>query len=282
MRWMNAVGVVVVTGLLGALSVPSLAAATEFRDSDRAHAYTMLRDLQREVGDAYFDPALKGVDLAANAEVAKQRIAKAASIGDTFSALAQFLLELDDSHTFFVPPRQTTIVDYGWRMGMVGDNCVVVRVKKGSDAERQGVAPGDLVKSVNGLKPTRETLWRLDYLFGVLRQQPGLHVELVSAKGAARELDLAADVRQVKKVVALIGADAGYDIARLYDEHAKASRRDQPVSAELGKQGFVVRLPTFTLDEDVMRELAHRALGHESLVLDLRGNHGGAVKSLHA
>ena len=281
-RRVSSSGVFIVACLLGWGTVPLRATAAEFRDSDRAHAYTMLRDLQRDVGDKYFDPALKGVDLAANAEVAKQRIAKATSIGETFAALAQFLLELDDSHTFFVPPRQTTIVDYGWRMGMVGDNCVVVRVKKGSDAERQGVAPGDLVKSVNGLKPTRETLWRLDYLFDVLRPQPGLHVEIVSAKGAARELDLAAEVREVKKVVALTGADAGFDIARIYDEQTKAERRDQPVSAELGKQVLVVRLPTFMLDEDVMRELAHRALGHESLVLDLRGNHGGAQKALQA
>ncbi|MEP6940286.1 MAG: S41 family peptidase [Rudaea sp.] len=272
----------VLAGLLVLLACVAPASAAEFRDSDRAHAITMLRDLQREVAEKYFDPAFKGVDLAANAEVAKGRIAKATSIGETFSALAQFLLELDDSHTFFVPPRQTTVVEYGWKMGIVGDDCRVVQVKQGSDAERQGVSRGDLVKSVNGLKPTRETLWRLNYLFAVLRPQPGLHVELVSAKGVARELDLAADVRQVKRVVALTGADAGFDIARIYDEQAKASRRDKPVIAELGKQVLVVRLPTFTLEEDEMRQLTHRALGHESLVLDLRGNHGGLLKSLQA
>jgi len=191
--------------LVSILSMTSHAATAEFSESDRSHAYTMLRDVQKEIEEKYFDPSYKGVDLGANAEVAKARISKATSIGESLAAIAQFVLELDDSHTFFVPPWQTANVDYGWEMGIVGDNCYVLSAKPNSDAARQGVTRGDIVKTVNGLAPTRDSLWRLEYLFHTLRPQPGLHVELMSANGAARELDLASDVRQRKKVVALTG-----------------------------------------------------------------------------
>jgi len=240
----------------------------------------MLTAVKREIEQTYFDPALKSVDFNANATVAKERIDKAESIGDAFSAIAQFVLELDDSHTFFLPPRQTVASDYGWLMGMVGDTCYVLRVKPGSDAARQGVAPGDVVKSVNGWRPTRATLWRIEYLFLVLRPQPGLHVELITPKGVERELNIAADVKQSKKVVSLVGAESGWDISRLIDEQAKQARERKPQIVESGKQVLVARLPSFSTDEGSVHQVLSRAHGREVLILDLRGNSGGAVDVL--
>lgn len=269
--------------LLGVAILPTAQASTgDFHESDRDHAYTMLRGVQQEIEQKYFDPAFKGIDLNAGAEVAKTRIAKATSIGEEFAAIAQFTAEMDDSHTFFIPPWQTASVDYGWTMGMVGDTCHVLNVKPGSDAARQGVTRGDVVKTVNGLRPARESLWRLEYLFHVLRPQPGLHVELTTPKGVARELDLAAEVKQRKKIVALTGADSGWDIARLMDERSKESREQQPTIVESGKQVLIVRLPTFAIEESAINQVLHRARGHETLILDLRGNRGGPVVSLQA
>jgi C-terminal processing protease CtpA/Prc len=141
--------------LVSIVSMTCHATTVEFRESDRSHAYTMLRDVQKQIEEKYFDPSYKGVDLGANAEVAKARISKATSIGETLAAIAQFVLELDDSHTFFVPPWQTATVDYGWDMGIVGDTCYVLGVKPSGDAARQGVKRGDIVKAVNGLIRSR-------------------------------------------------------------------------------------------------------------------------------
>jgi C-terminal processing protease CtpA/Prc len=242
----------------------------------------MLRDVQKQIEEKYFDPSYKGVDLAANAEVAKARISKATSIGETLAAIAQFVLELDDSHTFFVPPWQTATVDYGWDMGIVGDDCIVLGVKPGSDAARQAVVRGDVVKTVNGLAPNRDSLWRLEYIFHTLRPQPGLHVELLPANGALRELDLASEVRQRKKVVALTGEGSGWDIARLIDDQDKQAREQQPAIVDLGKQVLVVRLPTFAVENTVIEQFLGRARGHEVLILDLRGNKGGRVSAMQA
>lgn len=279
----TAISAVLALALLASI-VPMTSHATtaEIRESDLSHAYTMLRDVQKEIEEKYFDASYRGVDLGANAEVAKARISKATSIGETLAAIAQFVLELDDSHTFFVPPWQTATVDYGWDMGIVGDTCYVLGVKPSGDAARQGVVRGDIVKTVNGLTPNRDSLWRLEYLFRVLRPQPGLHVELIPANGAARELDLASDVRQRKKVVALTGEGSGWDIARLSDDQDKQAREQQPAIAELGKQVLVVRLPTFAVEDTVIQQFLGRARGHEVLILDLRGNKGGRVTAMQA
>jgi C-terminal processing protease CtpA/Prc len=257
----------------------ALAEDSDLRESDRSHALTMLRDVRRAIQENYFDAGFKGMDLGALADTAKTRIEKATTIGETLAAVAQFTLEFDDSHTFFVPPWQTAIVDYGWTMGLVGDVCYVIDVKAESDAAHQGVSRGDIVRSVNGLKPTRETLWRLEYLFRTLRPQPGLHVELLTPKSAVRELDLTAKVRQRKKVIALTGESSGWDIARIIDEQNQQAREQEPVVAEGGKV-LVVRMPTFMVDDGPIQQFLERARHHETLILDLRGNSGGRMAAM--
>ena len=253
--------------------------AEELRELVRARTYVMLRDVRQEIERNYFDPTFKGVDLGAKADLAKARIAKASSIGEAFAAIAQFVLELDDSHTFFVPPAQTVRVDYGWKMAMIEDGCYVVRVKPGSDAARQNVAPGDRVAAVNGFRPSRDNLWRLEYMFDVLRPQPGLHVELVPPAGNVRELDLAARVEHRKAIVDLTGAEGG-DIAHEIQESEKALDERQPTTAELGSDVLIVRLPSFSVPESSVQRILRLAHGHATLILDLRGNRGGSADNL--
>src|SRR5438067_1343693 len=119
-----------------------------------------------------------------------------------YGIIAQAVLDLNDSHTTFVPPSRTARINYGWRMQMIGDKCFVTAVQPGSDAEAKGLKPGDQVLSVNGFQPTRDNLWKMQYLFNVLRPQPGLQVEVVSPGGnQARQIELMAKIRQGKRVI---------------------------------------------------------------------------------
>lgn len=254
--------------------------AAEFRESDRAHAITMLRGVRREIEQSYFDTAFKGIDLNANADVAGARIAKANSIGEAFGAIAQFVLELDDSHTFFIPPEQTVRVDYGWDMGIVGNTCFVLRVRAGSDAARQGVARGDVVTAVNGFRPKRENLWRLEYLFKVLRPQPGLHVELIPSSGAARELDIAAEVHTQKRVMDLTVGNGKWDRATIIEQRENQQREMRPSTVAVGSQVLILRMPSFSIEEGLIRRALHAARNREVLIIDLRGNQGGSIAVL--
>jgi hypothetical protein len=63
------------------------------------------------------------------------RITSRIPIGQMLGTIAQVLIELEDSHTVFLPPSRAYTTDYGWTMQMIGDRCFVSSVDKGSDAE---------------------------------------------------------------------------------------------------------------------------------------------------
>jgi C-terminal processing protease CtpA/Prc len=184
--------------------------------------------------------------------------------------------------TYSVPPSQTVQVDYGWDMEVIGNACYIIRVREGSDAARQRVHPGDMVKEVNGLKASRENLWRLEYIFKLLQPQPGLHVELVTPTGVTRELDLAAQIHKRKRIMDLTGSDGGSDIARLIEEGEKQRKSIRPVAFELSDQIYIVKLPSFFAGRESVRQVLRSARGHEVLILDLRGNTGGDLETLKA
>ena len=97
-------------------------------------------------------------------KAANQKIDDATSNGQVFGIIAQVLIELDDSHTFLIPPERASRTDYGWQMQMIRDKCFVVAVEPGSDAEAKGVKAGDELVSVGGYPPVRSQLWKIKYL----------------------------------------------------------------------------------------------------------------------
>jgi C-terminal processing protease CtpA/Prc len=259
------------------LAAAPAATADGLSVSERRSATLMLEGMRKEIETDYFDPAFKGRDLNALAGVAKERIAKAGNISDALAAIAQFALELDDMHTFFSPPWLTVSVDYGWQMGMVGNFCYVIAIDPKSDAARQGVAVGYRVKTVNGFEPTRATLWRLEYLFNALHPVPGLHVELVSAAGQLRTLDLAAKVHPQRAVLDLSN---DIDSTHMQQNSEKAWMRIKPLTVRSIPGVLLVRMPSFMLTaSDVKRQFRDMFDG-DALILDLRGDHGGYADAL--
>ena len=255
------------------LSATPAHAADEWRPMERDQTRRMLGAMRDDIAKYYFDPAFGGVDLGQAYTTADARIGRATALPEALSAIAQFAMDLNDSHTYFIPPRQTVKVNYGWTMQSIGDACYVVDVRPGSDAARQGVSPGDRVQGVNGFRPTRANVWALRYMFQVLRPQPGLHVELLSVSGTARELNLAAEVRPRPAITDLRSNGGIQQIAIEFERHVSA-RKSFFVTLE--PDVVVWRLPSFAIpDADVATGLrmARRA---KALVLDLRDNGGGA------
>lgn len=150
---------------------------------ERERGLQMLKGTKELIKENYYDPKFHGMDLEARFKAAEEKMKQADSLGQIFGIIAQAVVELNDSHTYFIPPSRPVEIEYGWRMQMIGDQCYVVAVKAGSDAEAKGLKTGDAVISVDGFKPTRNTLWKMKYSYNLLRPQPGIRV-VVQSPGA--------------------------------------------------------------------------------------------------
>jgi carboxyl-terminal processing protease len=242
----------------------------------RKYGLVMLKAVKDDLEENYYDPNFRGVDIEARFKAAEARIKEADSVGHIFGAIAQMLFELNDSHTFFLPPHSSNRVAFGLQMQAVGDKVFVIAVKPGSDAEKKGVRVGDQVNSVHGFLPSRESLWKLTYMFYTLRPQPGLLLALQSPEGSQRRLEVTASVKQGKVIVDLGGLDY---IGRSRDAEDE-DRYNPQRHVEVGDNLLVWKAPTFVTNEAEVEEIMSKARKREALILDLRGNPGGYAETL--
>lgn len=243
----------------------------------RERGRTMLKTIKDDLKKNYYDPTLHGIDIEVRFKAADEKIKTADSIGQIFGIIAQVLLDLEDSHTFFLPPSRASRTDYGWQMQSIGDACFVTAIKPGSDAEAKGLNVGDQVMMVAGFEPYRENLWKLSYLINSLRPQPGLRVTVKSPDGKERQLDLMAKIRPGKIVKDLTSTMDYNDTMREAEDEDRLSR---PRHVEVGEELLILKMPDFSISESAVDDMIGKARKRPLLILDLRGNPGGYVKTL--
>lgn len=249
--------------------------------SDREDARTMLNTIKSDLQKYYYDPQYRGMNLDERFKAANDKIDQAASLAQLLGIVGQVLLDLDDSHTFFLPPGRTYRTDYGWQMKAIGDRCFVVAVKPKSDAETKGLKEGDEIVSIDGMKPTRENMWKILYLYHQIRPRPGMRLVITKPNGEEQQLDVAAKIEQGKKLVDTSVYGQGYDTGDLIREAENEARLNRQRYEELGDV-LVWKMPGFDQDAMQVRDTFGRVKKFKSLVLDLRGNGGGYVDTLLA
>ena len=242
----------------------------------RERGQTLLKLIQHDLKDNYYDPTFHGTNIEAVFQDADENIKAAQSTGEIFGIIAQVLSGLDDSHTFFIPPTYSDRVEYGVQIQAFGEKVLISAVKPGSDADNKGVKVGDEVLSFAGFKPTRNNLWKLTYLFYTLRPQSGIRLILQNQAGQQRQVDLIAKVSQGKLVIDLNSSDR-WDLIR---ESENEGRLQTLRYVEVGKDLFIWKLPSFEFSESQIETMVGKARKYENLILDLRGNPGGYLKIL--
>jgi carboxyl-terminal processing protease len=240
----------------------------------RELALDMLKDVHATLKSDYYDEKFHGVDIEARFGEATAVIEKATSFNQALGAIAWALDPLNDSHTFFIPPPRAYRLDYGWRMQMIGDQCYVTVVKVGTDAEQKGLKPGDLIKSVNKIVPTRESLWKLQYLLDVLRPQPGLLVDLQTPDGSERTLQIKAEIKEEKRL--LEPTDFFAEKLKWESGLEMMHRRSYEVNHDV----IVWKMPSYSMNEKGVDAMIGQSRDYKTLILDLRGNGGGRVDTL--
>lgn len=262
--------------LLALALLASGVAAQQFDRIERERWFSMLKNLRAEVKKNYFDENFKGVDMEARFNQAEEKLRAATTPGQARSAIAWALDGLNDSHTFFIPPRSTASYDYGWRMDMIGDACFIIAVRPKSDAEAKGIKPGDEILKLNGFKPTRADLWKMRYFFNILQPQPALRLELRSPDGSVRTVSPMARMRERKALL-----ETSWDGFSLFLEIQNDDRASESRYIEMGEELMIWNMPDFLISERQADGAMDMARKHKALILDLRGNGGGYVDTLN-
>jgi C-terminal processing protease CtpA/Prc len=252
-------------------------AQQQISNFDRGIAQDMLKTVAEDVQKHYYDPKMHGLDWDAEVTEAKRRIDKTDSWNMALSEIAALLDTLHDSHTLFFPPLRGQRYDYGWQYQMIGDHCFVTRVRPKSDAEAKGVKPGDEILTLNGYRPTRGNLWKMQYLSSVLQPQPALRLNAQDPAGNQRQLDVAAEIREGQGYGIFAGGGDLWDRERRKENlELLLHLRD----AEFGDQLMVLKVPEFFFSTSKMAEMIGKARRYPALILDLRGNPGGTIDNL--
>jgi C-terminal processing protease CtpA/Prc len=264
--------------VLAAIPSASLLSQQKIDNYNRERARAILHDAYDNVKKHYYDPKFHGLDIDARYKEYDQKVSDAASLSQSFGVIASFLYALKDSHTFFLPPSRPYRVDYGYRIQMFGNDCFVSRVRPGTDAESK-VHPGDQVLAYNKFTVTREDLWNINYYFNNLAPQKGSVLEIRDLSGQSREIAIDAKVRELKRVLDLTGQDGGGDIWDLMREEQNA---DHVVRQRWVDSGDVMiwKMPEFDLNDSEVDRIFGDARKRKTLILDLRGNPGGAILTL--
>ena len=256
----------------------SFAQADKMDSIGKQQIMGMLQNVKKAIKSDYYDanPQFGGMDLETRFKAAEEKLRTTESLGQAFSIIAQTIVDLNDSHTMFYPPARNAITEYGWRMRMYGDKAFITAVKENSDADKKGLRVGDEVLKVNGFRPARKELWKMLYYYEILSPKTTMTFEVKSPGGEVRQLQVATRVTPLKKTINLSDT---FDLSNAGRE-GDADKGATTYFKEVGNDVLVWKLPTFSFDPKDVGGFVGKAKNKKALILDLRGNGGGAVPTL--
>lgn len=240
---------------------------------DRDNAQAMLSMIKDDLKSNYYDQTFHGLNVEERFKVASGKTKLATTRDQLMGIVAQSLLDLNDSHTFLIPPSRAARIEYGWQMQMVGGDCYISAVKPKSYAEARGLKPGDRVLSVDGVRPTRDNFWKMLYRYYALMPSRTVRMAVRSpGDSEPHQLDISSKVQESAVVT-----NWGNLFIRYLSEEWDL---DHDRFFEVGNEMLVWKMPTFTVSKDHVDAIMGRARKFKTLVVDVRGNGGGYVDTL--
>lgn len=233
--------------------------------TNRERGLNMLDEIKDLIKQRYYDKKYRGIDIDERFKIAKERVKTLDTNWQIFRAIAQVLLEFNDSHTRFYPPNRANRVEYGFSMQMIGYNCFVTDVKKSSDAEAKGLKVGDVIVGVGQFNPTRENLWIMNYLLYALDPQASIKLYVLNPDKTEREIEVKATFKSIE------------ERRKEADKRRKEKKENPYKCQEINAELIACKLETFSVDKKYIDKMMKEVGGHRKMILDLRGNGGGYV-----
>lgn len=261
--------------LLISLLLPACATHRSIQQgAGQREAIYALNNIYRDLKKLYYDPQLRGQDMAAHYERALREVEQAGSQQERYAALSNFMDQLDDSHTFYIGYTPVALSDYGFGVRFYGETPIVSGTDEFGAAHKAGLRRGDEIVTFAGRPITRTNYRRIIKNFLAQEPIPVLPLQVRTPSQSLEQFHIAADTLALNKLT-------GKDFRRWY-----AARRDslersrQHVMITLHEQVMVWRLPNFNDAEIGLGKAMNRARQHGTLIIDLRGNPGGIIANL--
>jgi len=237
---------------------------------NRERGLIVLSRVKDEIKEYYYDPSFHGVDFNQIFNAAQEEINGLQTNLDILDTIALTVQKLDDSHTMFLPPYRLDHVEYGFSLQMIGDKCYIVDVRKGSDAEAQGLKIGDVVVSVGDIATARNTLWKIQYFLYYLEHRRTLTLTVKKDDGSTRVIETHSR---------MFTADEWRKELERRTKELKIAPELKSVPykcKEIGGDVIACKLYSFMESTGNIDDMMRKSVaGHKKLILDLRGNPGG-------
>jgi C-terminal processing protease CtpA/Prc len=275
MKWRFTIAIFAIAALAAQQTIH---AQQKISTMDRERAEDMLQIIRDDVKKHYYDSNYHGIDLDARYKVYDERIKQAQSLAAAFTDIAAYVSGLHDSHTHFVPPSRSYRFDYGFRFQLIGDQAYVTEIRPGSDAAAK-LHPGDQILHLGTYDINRKDFPDLSYYLYQLAPQPGLALDLRDPSGKERRELVQTKFIQGRRMLDLTfdSGDTGFWKVILQQEAEEHSLRQRWVEQD---DVMIWKMPEFYMDDGTVDDMFGRARKHKALILDLRGNPGGAVTTL--
>jgi len=251
--------------------------AQELSGQERQINKRIISIVKSTLMENYYDPTFHGVDLETKFQEVEKINKQAKSNSEVFVALAALLIDLNDSHTNFIPPSRVNKVSYEWEIKTVGNRCLISFVKSDSDAEKKGLQIGDEVLTIDGNKPTRKNLWQINYLYGTLMPRETVKFVVQTPEGKVKTLEIASKVSKGKKKTDLTSYN---EVSQLQLKQEKDAEQYIHRYTDFDKELTIWKMPRFDLPKEKVDDFMNRIGKFKNVIIDLRGNGGGSEETL--
>ena len=261
--------------LMVAAMFVSTAFSQGFDSIEKGRMKGILKIVKNEIKKNYYDPNFHGIDIEARFKTAEEKLSAATSTTQSLGIIAQAVIDFNDSHLFLIPPSTGWKVDYGWRSTFFGDKCIITDVKPGSDADAKGIKRGDELIAIGGFRVNRKEMWKVNYFYNTISKRKGMSLTVLSPGAAEpRTLEIASELKQGPRVIT-------FSTYFRFDDDFYNEENDKHRFMKIGGIN-IWRMPGWDFDPNMVDSLMGRVNDGTSIIMDLRGNGGGYVKTLEA